>query len=313
MAKQHSLPTRIVERFLDGHLSVILILLALLAGAAALLLTPREEEPQIVVPIADVYVQVPGASAGEVEKQVATRLEKLLWQVDGVEYVYSMSRADQAIVTVRFYVGQDRVESLVKLHNKLQSNLDQVPAGVTGWVVKPVEVDDVPIVNLALYSDTASDHELRRVADEVVDRLQSVKNTSLTTVIGGRPRQVKIILDPHALAARGLALEDLRRALAGANVEFAAGRLQSGNADLLVRGGKVLHSAADIAGLVVGVHGGQPIYLGDVAAVSDGMAEVETYTRLRFGPAATAADNSAGHEYQAVSIAVAAAPTPAPA
>ncbi len=221
MARQHSLPTRIVDRFLDGHLSVILIVLALLAGAAALLLTPREEEPQIVVPIADVCVQMPGASAAEVEKLVATRLEKLLWQIDGVEYVYSMSRPDQAVVTVRFYVGEDRVESLVKLHNKLQSNLDLIPPGVTGWVVRPVEVDDVPIVNLTLYSATVSDHELRRVAEEVVDRLQSVRNTSLTTVIGGRPRQLQVAVDPQALAARGLGLAEVKQALAGANLELA--------------------------------------------------------------------------------------------
>jgi len=305
MAKQHSLPTRIVDKFLDGHLSVIFIILALLAGAAALLLTPREEEPQIVVPIADVYVQVPGASAAEVEKQVATRLEKLLWQVDGVEYVYSMSRPDQAVVTVRFYVGQDRVESLVKLHNKLQSNLDNVPSGVTGWVVKPVEVDDVPIVNLTLYSDKSSDHELRRVAEEVVDRLQSVKNTSLTTVIGGRPRQVRILLDPQALAARGLILDDLRRALTGANVELPVGNLQRGNLELLVRGGSFLRSADAVADLVVGVQEGRPIYLRDVAAVTDGMAEADTYTRLRFGPAGKPAMPVAGDEYQAVNIAVA--------
>jgi len=305
MAKLHSLPTRIVDKFLDGHLSVILIILALLAGAAALLLTPREEEPQIVVPIADVYVQVPGASAAEVEKQVATRLEKLLWQVDGVEYVYSMSRPDQAVVTVRFYVGQDRVESLVKLHNKLQSNLDNVPSGVTGWVVKPVEVDDVPIVNLTLYSGQSSDHELRRVAEEVVDRLQSVKNTSLTTVIGGRPRQVRILLDPQALAARGLTLDDLRRALTGANVELPVGNLQRGNLDLLVRGGSYLRSADAVADLVVGVQEGRPIYLRDVAAVTDGMAEADTYTRLRFGPAGKPAMPVAGDEYQAVNIAVA--------
>jgi multidrug efflux pump subunit AcrB len=172
MARKLSLPTRIVDKFLDGNLSVIFILLSLLAGAAALLLTPREEEPQIVVPMADVYVHLPGASAAEVERQVATRLEKLLWQVDGVEYVYSLSRPDLAVVTARFYVGEDRVESLVKLHNKLQTNLDLVPPGVTGWVIKPVEVDDVPIVNLTLYSERASDFELRRVAEEVVDRLQ---------------------------------------------------------------------------------------------------------------------------------------------
>jgi multidrug efflux pump subunit AcrB len=147
-AAKRSLPTRIVDKFLDGNLSVILIVLSLLAGVAALLLTPREEEPQIVVPLADVYVQMPGASAEEVETLVATRLEKLLWQVDGVEYVYSMSRPDLAVVTVRFFVGEDRVDSLVKLHNKIQTNIDLVPPGVTGWVIKPVEVDDVPIVNL---------------------------------------------------------------------------------------------------------------------------------------------------------------------
>ncbi len=304
MGKQHSLPTRIVEKFLEGHLSVILIILALLAGAAALLLTPREEEPQIVVPIADVYVQVPGASAAEVEKQVATRLEKLLWQVDGVEYVYSMSRPDQAVVTVRFYVGEDRVDSLVKLHNKIQSNLDKVPPGVSGWVVKPVEVDDVPIVNLTLHSATASDHDLRRVAEEMVDRLQSVQNTSLTTVIGGRPRQVRVALDPQALAARGLAVENLRQALAGANLELPAGAFQSGNRDLLVRGGSFLQSAHEVGDLVVGVSEHRPVYLRDVATVTDGMAEAESYTRLRFGPAAGAQAVASG-EHQAVNIAIA--------
>ncbi len=151
--KKHSLPTRIVEKFLDGNLSMILILLALIAGIAALLLTPREEEPQIVVPLADVYVHMPGASPEEIEKLVATRLEKLLWQVDGVEYVYSMSRPDMAIVTARFYVGEDRIASLVKLHNKISTHTDIIPPGVSGWVIKPVEVNDVPIVNLALYSD----------------------------------------------------------------------------------------------------------------------------------------------------------------
>jgi len=264
-APKRSLPTRIVEKFLDGNLSVILILLALLAGAAALLLTPREEEPQIVVPLADVYVQMPGASAEEVEKQVATRLEKLLWQVDGVEYVYSMSRPDLAVVTVRFYVGEDRVDSLVKLHNKIQTNLDLVPPGVTGWVIKPVEVDDVPIVNLTFFSVADSDHDLRRVAEEVVDRLQSVQNTSVTTVIGGRPRLVRVDLQPQAVAARGLDLLEVRRALAGANLELPAGSLQQGNEEILVRGGSFFRSAGEVAALVIGVHAGAPVYLRDVA------------------------------------------------
>jgi multidrug efflux pump subunit AcrB len=304
-AGRHSLPTRIVARFLDGNLSVILVLLSLLAGIAALALTPREEEPQIVVPLADVYVQVPGASAEEVEKQVATRLEKLLWQVDGVEYVYSMSRPGMAVVTVRFFVGEDRVDSLVKLHNKIQSNLDIVPPGVSGWVVKPVEVDDVPIVNLTLHGAEASGFDLRRVAEEVVDRLQSVRNTSLTTVIGGRPRRLSVAVDPQALSARGLGLIELRQALAGANLELPAGAFQQENREVLVQGGSFLASAEEVAGLVVAVRDGRPVYLRDVARVEDGPAEATSYTRLRLGPAGTRDAAAVGRERQAVHIAVA--------
>ena len=145
--------TGIVRTFLTSHLSLILIITSLCLGAAAIILTPKEEEPQIVVPLADVYVSAPGASPAEVEKLVATPLERLLWQIDGVEYVYSMSRQDMAVVTVRFFVGEDREESLVKLHNKINMNIDTVPAIVKGWVVKPIEIDDVPIVNLTLYSN----------------------------------------------------------------------------------------------------------------------------------------------------------------
>ena len=138
-----------------------------------------------MVPIADVMVNMPGASAREVERQVSTRLEKLLYQIDGVEYVYSTSFPSQAVITVRFYVGQDRERSWIKLYNKIQSNIDQVPPGVTGWVVKPVEIDDVPIVNLTLYSNRYSDYELRRMAEELEIRLQAVKNAGRTFIVGG--------------------------------------------------------------------------------------------------------------------------------
>jgi len=304
-AKKHALPTRIVDKFLEGNLSVILILLSLIAGVAALVLTPREEEPQINVPLADVYVHMPGASAEEVEKQVSTRLEKLLWQVDGVEYVYSTSRPDMAVVTARFYVGEDRIDSLVKLHNKISTHTDLVPPGVTGWVIKPVEVDDVPIVNLTLFSAKASDYTLRRVAEEVVDRLQSVRNTSVTTVIGGRPRQIRVDIDPVALAARQLDILVVRQALDGANLELPAGNFTQTNQELLVRGGSFFRSAAEVADLVIGVYNGQPVYLRDVAKVVDGMAEADTYTRFRFGPAGGASPADHAGEFQAVNIAVA--------
>ena len=148
----------IVNKFLTSHLAIVLIILAVSMGIAAVLVTPREEEPQIIVPMADVYVQSPGASAEEVEKLVATPLEKLLWQIDGVEHVYSISHRDMAVITVRFYVGEDRERSLVKLHNKISMNVDMAPPIVRGWVIKPVEIDDVPIVNITLYSDLSLIH-----------------------------------------------------------------------------------------------------------------------------------------------------------
>ena len=147
---QHGFTNRIVKIFLESNLSIILILLASIVGLAALGLTPREEDPQIVVPLADVFVNFPGHSAAEVEQLVTTPLEKILYQIDGVEYVYSMSRENQAIITVRYYVGEDRERSLVKLYKKIDENIDIVPPGVTGWVVKPVEIDDVPVVTLTL-------------------------------------------------------------------------------------------------------------------------------------------------------------------
>ena len=149
-APEHNFTNRIVKIFLESNLSLILILLATILGLAALGLTPREEDPQIVVPLADVYVNFPGHSAAEVEQLVATPLEKILYQIDGVEYVYSMSRENQAVITVRYYVGEDVERSLVKLYKKLDENLDLVPPGVAGWIVKPVEIDEVPAVTLTL-------------------------------------------------------------------------------------------------------------------------------------------------------------------
>ncbi len=173
--------TRIVEVFLRGDIAIMLTIVSLMLGVAALYLTPREEEPQIVVPMADVLISAPGLSAEEVEQKVTSRVEKLLYQIDGVEYVYSMSRPGQSIVTVRFYVGEDREDSLLKLYNKVHSNVDQIPPGVDSWVVKPIEVDDVPIVVATLWTDRTelySDYDLRRTAEEIRDELQAIRNTN---------------------------------------------------------------------------------------------------------------------------------------
>jgi multidrug efflux pump subunit AcrB len=275
---------RIIEAFLNGNLSVLVILVMLGCGAAAMALTPREEEPQIVVPLADVFVTAPGMSAEEVEQQVSTRLERLLSQVDGVEYVYSMSRPGQAVVTVRFYVGEHRENSLVKLHNKIQMSLDQVPPGVTGWVVKPIEIDDVPFVNVTLWSKTADDFTLRRVGEQVEVALQGVPETARTEVVGGRKRQMRVQIDPERLASRQVTVLDVDRVLVGANVNVPAGVLRADNREEAVESGPFIGSSQELGTLVVGVFAGKPVYLRDVATFTDGPEEPANYTRISFGP-----------------------------
>jgi multidrug efflux pump subunit AcrB len=206
------LTQRVVSVFLRGNLSILLIILSLAVGVLALLVTPREEEPQIIVPVADVIVQAPGASVEEVEKQVATRLEKLLYQVDGVEYVYSVSKPGMAVVTARFYVGEDRERSLIKLYNKIYSNQDLVPPIVAGWVVKPVEIDDVPIINLTFASCQLDEYALRRIAEEAESRVQAVPNTGRTYIVGGQPRTALVQLDPGKMAAHGVGLSRMSSA-----------------------------------------------------------------------------------------------------
>jgi multidrug efflux pump subunit AcrB len=190
---------RALTAMMESPVPLLLMLVALLGGIVALAITPREEEPQIIVPMADVLVAAPGLSAEQVERQIATPLEKLLYQIDGVEYVYSMSRSERCIVTVRFFVGEDRVDSLVKIYNKLYSQTDRIPTAVQSWVVKPIEIDDVPIVVAVLWStnsELTSDHELRRLAEEIEHDLQSIQNTNKIEVTGGRPRHMRVELDP---------------------------------------------------------------------------------------------------------------------
>ncbi len=282
---QDSLLQRIVELFLQGNLSVLLILISLIAGAVALVVTPREEEPQIIVPIADLLVNVPGASALEVERQVTTRLEKLLHQIDGVEYVYSASRPELAIVTVRFYVGEDREDSLVKLYNKLDSNSDAIPPSVSGWVVKPVEIDDVPIVNISLFSDRMDDAGLRRLAEEIEARLQSVKNTNRVFIIGGRPRTIRVELDPSRLAARSLTPLEVERAIRASNAQVRAGNFDAQNEQFLLDAGMFIENSTALGHLVIGVQEDRPVRLEDVATLIDGPSEIERLTHMGFGPA----------------------------
>jgi multidrug efflux pump subunit AcrB len=277
----------IVDYFLTSRMAVILALASLALGAAAIVVTPREEEPQIVVPMADVVVQVPGASADEVEKLVTTPLERLLWQIDGVEYVYSISRKDMAAVTVRFFVGEDREDSLIKLHNMIAKNVDLAPTIVEGWVIKPVEIDDVPIVALTLHAAHGhearySDHDLRRMAEEMFHRLAEVEDVSRITLHSGRSREVRVDIRPERLTGFNISPLEVQRALAGADRSLTAGDMVGADRRTRVVSQSFLLSADDAASLVVGVFGDRPVYLRDVADITDGPQEPGDYSRIGF-------------------------------
>ncbi|MAT72158.1 MAG: acriflavine resistance protein B [Planctomycetaceae bacterium] len=299
--------TRLVEAFLRGDVALLFVLVSLLLGGASLWLTPREEEPQIVVPMADVFVSAPGLSAAEVEQQVTRRIEKLLYQIDGVEYVYSMSRPGQSIVTVRFYVSEDREDSLVKLYNKINSNVDAIPPVVESWVIKPIEIDDVPIMIATLWTDRTDlygDHELCRLAEEVQNQLQAIGNTNQVWLTGGRPRRIRVLLDAQRLASRQTSPLQVAAALRASNVHQRAGEFEQQDEQLVVETGTFIKDAQDLPNLVVNIAGDRPVYLKDVAEIIDGPAEVETYSWIGFGPADDQrADDAA--TYPAVHIAVA--------
>ena len=298
---------RLVRRSLDGGIPLFLFIAAIIAGLIALQYTPREEEPQIVVPMLDVQVAAPGLSAEQVARQVTIPVEKLLTQIPGVEHVYSTSSTGLASVTLRFYVGEDREESILNTYNKLHSNQDQVPGVVTEWLLRPVEVDDVPIVLLALWSEDPGrydDYGLRRIADEISTQLQGIPQTSEVKVTGGRPRTFRVLLDPESLAARKTSALEVAQALMLSNRLQSAGRWTMGNETIVLESGDFVRNIGELEALPVNVIDGMTVYLKDVARVVDGPAEAEHYSWIEF--ASGHARFSADHEsYPSVTISVA--------
>lgn len=286
--KERGFTTKIVEIFITSKLSLLLLIASFIAGFAALALTPREEEPQIIVPVADILISVPGSSAEEVEKLVSTPLESLLREIDGVEYVYSASRENEALVTVRFFVGEDREDSLVKIWNKLMSHQDQIPSLVSGWAVKPVEIDDVPIVTLTLSSLNPGEDgsSLRRLADEMKDKLALVPDAGRITVTGGPKRKIRIHPDAASLAEHNLTLTDLLNALKTANINLVAGSFDQHNRNIRLDAGPHFTQPSEIARTPVGVSRGRTLYLSEIARLEDGFEEIQSYTRIGFGPSA---------------------------
>ncbi len=284
MSELHdSLTIRIVRKFLESNLSMVFILVSIAAGVLALLVTPREEEPQIIVAAANVMVSFPGHTAQDVEQLVSTPLERMLSQIPGVEYVYSRSMPGQSIVTARFYVGQPLEPSYVKLIRKLNENMDRITPGVAGWVVKPIDVDDVPIVTFTLTSGSRDDYALRRMADEIVARLQGVENAGVAYVVGGRPRELLIRPSAASMASYRIAALDLSRAIQASNSSVLAGTFDRNDQDVRVQAGQFIADARDLQNLVVGASNGRPVYLRDIAEVRDGPGEFLDYVRFHRG------------------------------
>jgi multidrug efflux pump subunit AcrB len=290
---------RIAAFFQSAQITPLLALAGLLLGAFAVLVTPREEEPQINVTMANVLIPFPGASAKDVEQMVATPAEQVLSQIAGTEHVMSVSRPGLAVITVQFKVGVERTEALVRLYDTVNANADWLPRGlgVGAPIIKPKGIDDVPILAFTLYSPTAGAFDIERVAHSVEADLKRVPGTREVTMIGGPGRGVRVEIDPARLAGTGLTVADLRHALLSAHLGAPVGELIAGDRAVALEAGPFMKDAREVGELVVGVAGGKPVFLSDVAHVVDGPLVPSHYVWHGVAGQAPA-------EYPAVTIAV---------
>jgi len=285
--KSHGIAGRIAHAFIDSKLTPLIVITAVMLGVAAIVLLPREEEPQIRVPMVDVMVNMAGFTAKEVEERATRPMEKLLWEIPGVEYIYSTSRDSESLVIVRFKVGSDPQQSLVALTEKMRSNFDRIPHGVGVPLIKPKSIDDVPILALTFHSARYDHLTLRRLVAEVDDAVKVVPLVAETTIIGGARRQVRVLLDPVRLASRNLSAAGLVPMLQQGNRQFRSGGLTTNNQEIIIETGGFLTSVEDVGNVVVGVFGGRPVYLRDVAQIIDGAEEPSNYTFFGHGATRT--------------------------
>lgn len=292
---------RIAHAFITSKLTPLVIVAALLLGAFSILKTPREEEPQIVVPMLDVFVQMPGASSDEVAQRVSLPMERLLREVPGVEYIYSISHPGASMLVVRFYVGTKEEDAIIQTYNKLYSNFDRIPPGVSQPIIKARSIDDVPIMALTLWGKDYDPYRLRQIAGELENSLKPLDGVSETKIIGGQPRQIRVVLDTEKLAGYGLTPSAVVAQLQSANTRAQAGSFSRDNRELEVEAGVFFTSVDDLRQVVVGVHSGRPVYLRDVAEkLEDGPAEPNNY--VLYGTGRGAGANVAATDYPAVTI-----------
>jgi multidrug efflux pump subunit AcrB len=303
---------RIANSFLTTSITPLLALVGLLLGLFAVMITPREEEPQIDVTFANIFIPFPGATAPEIENLVASPAEQAMFEIEGVKHIYSNSRPGMAVLTVRFQVGVSRADAILRLYNKVYSNQDWLPAnlGVGQPIVKPKGIDDVPIVTATLWSDNENigGYELGQVAHAIEAELQRVPGTRDIYTVGAPKRVVSVLLDPQALAGYNINLNDLRRALTAANVVRDNLSITNNNREVLIQSGTFLTNAEQVGDLVVGVHGGSPVFLRDVATIKHGPDQPSQYVWIGSGPGSSDEVLSSSDTRPAVTIAIAKKP-----
>jgi multidrug efflux pump subunit AcrB len=270
---------RLAAAFINSKLTPLFVLASIFLGIFAVVKLPREEEPQIIVPMIDIFVEMPGTSAREIEERVTKPMEKLLWEIPGVEYIYSTSTHGESMAVVRFFVGEDEEKAIVRVNQKMFANLDLIPPGASPPLIKPRSIDDVPILTLTLWSKRYGDYELRRLAAQLHDTIKQVNQVSAVATIGGQRRQVRVDLDEARLDGYHLSPSDVAGALGADNRRLPAGSFSRSNREFVLEAGSFLTCADDVRRVVIGVDGGRPVFLGDVARVQDGGEEPSQYVR----------------------------------
>ena len=283
---------KFAQAFINSKLTPLVIVASILLGVGAVLLLPREEEPQIIVPMIDVFVQMPGASAKEVEERVTKPMEKLLWEVPGVEYIYSTSSPGYALAVVRFYVGQNEEASIVRLNQKMSANYDLIPPGASPPIIKPRSIDDVPILALTFSSDRYDHFMLRRIAAQLHDQIKEVADVSEVKIIGGQRRQIRVTLEVARMAAYNVAPASIISIVQKTNSQLQSGSFSAGNREFLVETGGFLKSAEEVGNVVIGVANSRPVYLRDVSTIKDGSEEPVDYVFYGTGAGAHSDEQS---------------------
>lgn len=286
---------KMARAFIDSPLSPILLFASLAIGLLGLALTPRQEDPQISVPMVDIFVAYPGASSAQTAKQVASPLERVMSEIEGVDHVYSASRRGQAMVTVQFDVGEEMGPSLVKLYDKIESNLDMVPSGASMPLVKPKAIDDVPAVTITLWSEQVEDSILRKLANDLLQNVKELPDTGPGFIVGGREEQVRVEVSISKLASYNLSIAQIAGAIRSANSELEAGNYELGDSSFKVYSGSFLTNASDVAKLVVGVANGGPVFLADIATITAGPSETQNIVHHYTGLAYKGDANSDGN------------------